>query len=51
MMGKMMFIYQLSEMQQMFHRYGNQLVLLSATFITTKYTLLFLLVVKSNINL
>ena len=52
MMGKMMFIYQSSEMQQMFRRYGNQLVLLNATYKMTKYILPhFFLVTKSNINL
>ena len=52
MKGKMMFIYQSFEMQQIFHRYGNQLVLLDATYKTTKYTLLlFFLATKYNINL
>ena len=52
MKDKMMFIYQSFEMQQIFHRYGNQLVLLDATYKTTKYTLLlFFLATKYNINL
>lgn len=48
----MMFIYQSSGIPQMFHRYGNQLGLLNATYKTTKYALrLFFLVVKSNVTL
>ena len=38
-------------MKEMFHRYGTDLVLLDATYKTTKCTLtLFLLVVKTNVN-
>ena len=38
-------------MKELFHRYGNELVLLDATYKTTKYTLpLFFLVVKTNVN-
>ena len=48
---KMLFVYQSAEMKEMFHRYGNELVLLDATYKTTKYTLpLFFLVVKTNVN-
>ena len=44
--GKMLFVHQPVEMKEMFHRYGNELVLLDATYKTTKYTLLlFFLVV------
>ena len=47
----MTFIYNSTEMQQMFHRYGNQLILLDATYKTTKYALpLFFLVVKTNVS-
>ena len=47
----MMFIYQSTEMQRMFHRYGNQLILLDASYKTIKYALpLFFLVVKTNVN-
>ena len=38
-------------MKEMFHRYGTDLVLLDATYKTTKCTLtLFFLVVKTNVN-
>ena len=47
----MLFVYQSAEMKEMFHRYGNELVLLDATYKTTKYTLaLFFLVVKTKVN-
>ena len=47
----MLFVYQSVEMKEMFHRYGNELVLLDATYKNTKYTLpLFFLVVKTNVN-
>ena len=49
--SKMIFIYQSTEMQQMFHRYGNQLILLDATYKTAKYALpLFFLVVKTKVH-
>ena len=49
--SKMMFIYQSTETQQMFHRYGNQLIVLDTTYKTTKYALpLFFLVVKTKVN-
>ena len=49
--GKMLFVYQSFEMKEMFHRFGNELLLLDATYKTTKYTLpLFFLVVKTNVN-
>ena len=37
--GKMLFVYQSFEMKEMFHRFGNELLLLVATYKTTKYTL------------
>ena len=47
----MLFVYQSSEMKHIFNTYGNQLVLLDATYKTTKYALpLFFLVVKTNVN-
>ena len=49
--GKILFVYQSVEMKEMFYRYGNELVLLHATYKITKYTLpLFFLVVKTNVN-
>ena len=49
--GKMLFVYPSSEMKHIFNTYGNQLVLLDATYKTTKYALpLFFLVVKTNVN-
>ena len=48
--GKMLFVYKSFEMKEMFHRFGNELLLLDATYKTTKYTLpLFFLVVKTNL--
>ena len=46
--GKMLFVYQSAEMKEMFHRYSNELVLLDATYKTTKHTKF--LVVKTNVN-
>ena len=44
----MLFDYQSAEMKEMFHRYGNELVLLDDTYKTSKYTLpLFFLDVKT----
>ena len=37
--GKMLFVYKSFEMKEMFHRFGNELLLLDATYKTTKYTL------------
>ena len=38
-------------MKEIFHRYGNELVFIDATYKTTKYTLpLFFLVIKTNVN-
>ena len=37
--GKMLFVCQSFEMKEMFHRFGNELLLLDATYKTTKYTL------------
>ena len=36
--GKMLFVHQSADMKEMFHIYGNELVLLDATYKTTKYT-------------
>ena len=47
----MLFDYQSAEMKEMFHRYGNELVLLDVTYKTSKYTLpLFFLDVKTNLT-
>ena len=49
--GKMMFLYQSKEMKNMYERYGNQMILLDATYKTTKYALpLFFVVVQANVN-
>ena len=49
--GKILFVYQSVEMKEILYKYGNELVLLDATYKTTKYTLpLFFLVVKTNVN-
>ena len=37
--SKILFVYQSVETKEMFHRYGNELVLLDDTYKTTKYTL------------
>ena len=37
--GKMMFVYQSKEMKNMYERYGNHMILLDATYKTTKYAL------------
>ena len=38
--GKMLFIYQSAEMKSMFNMYGNEMILLDATYKTTKYFVL-----------
>ena len=49
--GKMIFEYQSHNMKRLYQRYGKHLVLLDATYKTTKYTLpLYFLVVQTNIN-
>ena len=49
--GKMLFIYQSEQMKRIYRRYGKDLVLLDATYKTTKYSLpLYFLVVKTNVN-
>ena len=49
--GKMMFVYQSKEMKNMYKRYGDHMILLDATFKTTKYALpLFFVVVRTNVN-
>ena len=49
--GKMMFVYQSKEMQNMYERYGNHMNLLDATYRTIKYVLpLFFVVVQTSVN-
>ena len=49
--GKTMFVYQSKEMNNMYERYGNYMILLDATCKTTRYTLpLFFVVVQTNVN-
>ena len=49
--GKIMFVYQSKEMKNMYERYGNHMILLDATYKTTKYALpLFFVVVQTNVN-
>ena len=49
--NQLCFIYQSNEMKRLYHRYAPHLILLDATYKTTKYTLpLFFLVVKTNVN-
>ena len=49
--GKMMFVYQSKEMKNMYKRYENQMILLDATYKTTKYALpLFFVVIQTNVN-
>ena len=48
---KIFFASQLSEMKHIFNTYGNQLILLDATYKATKYALpIFFLVVKTNVH-
>ena len=48
---KMMFVYQSKELKNMYERYGNHMILLDATYKTTKYALpLFFVVVQTNVN-
>ena len=47
----MLFVYQSKDMQRLYQRYGKHLVLLDATYKTTKYSLpLYFLVVQTNVN-
>ena len=49
--SKMMFCYQDKEMKRLYKRYGKNLVLLDATYKTSKYSIpLFFLVVQGNVN-
>ena len=49
--GKIMFVYQSTEMKNMNERYGNHMILLDATYKTIKYVLpLFFVVVHTNVN-
>ena len=43
--GKMMFVYQSKKMNNMYERYSNHMILLDATYRTTKYALPLLFVV------
>ena len=48
---KLLFIYQSKNMERLYRRYGCNLLLMDATYKTTRYALpLFLLVVKTNVN-
>ena len=47
----MIFVYQSNSMKRLYQRYGKHLVLLDATYKTTKYALpLYFLVVQTNVN-
>ena len=49
--GKLLFVYQSPNMQRLYRRYGSSLIMLDATYRTTKYALpLFFMVVKTNVN-
>ena len=49
--ASLLFVYQTGWQKRLFARYGNELVLLNATYRTTRYALpLFFSVVKTNIN-
>ena len=49
--NKMLFVYQSKDMQRLYQRYGKHLVLLDATYKTTKYSLpLYFLIVQTNVN-
>ena len=49
--SKMMFAYQSNKMQRLYRQYAPTLLLLDATYRTTKYSLpLYFLVVQTNVN-
>ena len=49
--GKLLFVYQSPNMQRLYRRYGSSLIMLDATYRTTKYALpLFFMVLKTNVN-
>ena len=49
--GKLLFVYQSLNMQRLYRRYASSLIMLDATYRTTKYALpLLFMVVKTNIN-
>ena len=49
--GKIMFVYQSKEMKNMYEKYGNHMILLDATYKTTRYALpLFFIVAQTNVN-
>ena len=49
--NKMSFVYQNCKMRRIYRRYGRNLILLDATYKTTKYALpLYFMVVQTNVN-
>ena len=49
--NKMLFVYQNCKIRRLCRRYGRDLILLDATYKTTKYALpLYFMVVKTNVN-
>ena len=49
--NKMLFVYQNCKMRRLYRRYGRNLILLDATYKTTKYALpLYFMVVQTNVN-
>ena len=49
--GEIMFLYQSKEMKNIYERCGNHMILLDATYRTTRYALpLFFVVVQTNVN-
>ena len=49
--SKMLFVYQNCKMPRLYRRYGRNLILLDATYKTTKYALpLYFMVVQTNVN-
>ena len=49
--GKLLFVYQSPNMQRLYRRYASSLIMLDATYPTTKYALpLFFMLVKTNVN-
>ena len=49
--AKLLFVYQSPNMQRLYQRYASSLIMLDATYRTTKYALpLFFMVVKTNVN-
>ena len=49
--GKLLFVYQSPNMQRLYRRYASSLIMLDATYRTTKNALpLFFMIVKTNVN-